>query len=280
MNTYIGEINVLSLENNNLNKMKDWQKAAVTDFNAYVDTFSGLTPEQQNNFTIKKEHSLRVAANARHLATTLNFSEEDVKIAVLAAVFHDIGRFRQIAEYSTLNDSVSMDHAELAVAIMKEKQFLANTDEEDKELIYSVILAHNKLEIPRNLNNRELMHARLLRDADKLDILKVLTDYYQNKNQPANNMLTWDLPKSSKVSAGVVKEVLAGKLVTKKEVLSETDVKIMQLSWIYDFNYKPAVEMVLRNRYHEKIYNSLPKNDQIFEIYRKIKVFAENKMME
>jgi hypothetical protein len=195
-------------------------------------------------------------------------------------VFHDIGRFRQIAEYSTLNDSVSMDHAELAVAIMKEKQFLANTDEEDKELIYSVILAHNKLEVPRNLNNRELMHARLLRDADKLDILKVLTDYYQNKNQPANNMLTWDLPKSSKVSAGVVKEVLAGKLVTKKEVLSETDVKIMQLSWIYDFNYKPAVEMVLRNRYHEKIYNSLPKNDQIFEIYRKIKVFAENKMME
>jgi hypothetical protein len=154
-------------------------------------------------------------------------------------------------------------------------------NEESRNLIFTTIIYHNKFELPRTLDNKEVIHARLLRDADKLDILKVLTDYYAGKNQSVNHMLTWELPKASpKVSDGVVKEVLAGKLVSKKEVKSETDVKIMQLSWIYDINYKTTVGMILRNRYFEKIYNSLPKNDQIFEIYRKIKVFAENKMME
>ncbi len=260
--------------------MEDWYNSAVNDFEVYVNSFSGLTSEQQDSFSIKKDHSLRVAGNSRQLAVSMNLGEEDEKVAVLAALFHDIGRFSQIVEYNTLNDAVSADHAVLAVEILKDKQFLSNVNEESRNLVYTIILHHNKFELPRTLDNKEVIHARLLRDADKLDILKVLTDYYTGKNQTANHMLTWELPKSSKVSAGVVKEVLAGKLVSKKEVKSETDVKIMQLSWIYDINYKTTVGMILRNRYFDKIYNSLPKNDQIFEIYRKIKVFAENKMME
>lgn len=73
--------------------------------------------------------------------------------------------------------------------------------------------------------------------------------------------------------------MLAGKLVSKKNIVSEIDVKIMQLSWVYDFNFRPAFEYLLKNRYLENVYNSLPKNDLVIEIYRKIKVFAENKIM-
>lgn len=258
--------------------MEDWYQAAVSDFELYVNSFSGLSPDQQRNFTVKKEHTLRVAANARHLVEALNLSPEEEQTVLLAAVFHDIGRFSQIAEFSTLDDSVSTDHAELSGQVVKDKNYLNAVNEKMQEVIYNSILLHNKFELPRNIGGETLVIARLLRDADKLDILKVLTDYYTAKNQPANHMLTWDLPQSSKVSPAVEKEILAGKLVTRKEVKSETDVKIMQLSWIYDINYKPTVELILRNRYLDKIYNSLPKNDQIFDIYRKIKVFAENKM--
>jgi len=260
--------------------MKDWYQSVVNDFESYVNLFSGLNPEQQRNFSIKKEHTLRVAGNARQLAGLLNLTPEEEQIAIIAAVFHDIGRFKQIAEFSTLDDSVSMDHAELAVEILKEKQFLEFLSNEMREQVLSTILLHNKYELHRNLAAEELFQAQLLRDADKLDILKVLVEYYTTRNQPVNHMLTWELPKSSTVSPGVVKEIMAGKLVSKKEVKNETDVKIMQLSWIYDINFKPTVELILRRRYLENIYNSLPKNDQIFEIYRKVKVFAENRMME
>lgn len=258
--------------------MEDWYQSAVGDFESYVGSFSDLTPEQQRNFTIKKDHTLRVAANAKHLAEALNLSPDEDQAAVLAAVFHDIGRFSQIAEFSTLDDAVSTDHAVLSVDIVKNKNYLSAIDEKMQEVIFNAILLHNKFELPRNLGGETLVIAQVLRDADKLDILKVLTDYYTAKNQPVNHMLTWDLPQSSQVSPAVEKEIMAGKLVSRKEVKSDTDVKIMQLSWIYDINFKPAVELILRNRYLDKIYNSLSKNDKVFDIYRKVKVFAENKM--
>jgi hypothetical protein len=260
--------------------MKDWIKSAVNDFEAYVSSFSGLTTEQQNNFTIKKDHSLRVVDNTLLLSAQLGLNDFEEKAVVLAAVFHDIGRFRQIAEFNTLNDATSADHSQIAVDVLKENNMLAKWNEGLQEAVYRIILVHNKFELPPGMPEQEMMLARVLRDADKLDIYKVLTDYYSRKSYPPNHMLTWELPKSSQVSPGVIKEVLSGKMVTKKEVKNEADVKILQMSWVYDINYKYTVGQVFRNRYLEKIYDSLPKNDPVIEIYRKIKVYGENKMME
>ena len=260
--------------------MENWVKSSTDLFETYVQSFTGLSLEQSNNFNIKKEHSLRVAANSKNLAASLNLNEEDEKIAVLAGLFHDIGRFRQLVEFNTLDDNVSDDHAQAGVEILQEKGFLNQWDENVQNLVVTAVLHHNKFELPKKLNDRELLHARLLRDADKLDILKVLTDYYSEKNHRPNHTLTWDLPKATQVSPGVVKEVLSGKMASKSEIKSEMDVKVMQLSWVYDINFKPSIEMIFKNRFLEKIYNTLPKNDTIIEIYRKIKVFAENKMMK
>ena len=260
--------------------MKDWVKSSVSDFETYVNSFTGLTSDQQNNFNIKKDHTLRVADNVQQLSAHLGLNDFEEKATMLAAVFHDIGRFPQIAQYNTLNDAVSADHAQVAVDVLKEKNLLSKWNEGLQEVVYRIILLHNRFELPASLADQELLLARVLRDADKLDIFKVLTDYYSRKNNPPNHMLTWELPKSSQISQGVVKEVLSGKLVSKKEVKNESDVKIMQMSWIYDINFKYTIGLIFRNRYMEKIYDSLPKNDQVIEIYRKLKVYAENKMME
>lgn len=260
--------------------MEDLVKSSTDFFNIYVDSFSGLTTDQQKNFRIKKDHTFRVTENSRMLASSLDLSEEDVNIAVVSAIFHDIGRFRQLVDFNTFNDNESEDHAETAIGILKENNILQSLVEETQELIFLTIRLHNKLQLPSKLNSRQLLHSSLLRDADKLDILKVLTDYYSDRNQVPNHTLTWELPKATQVSPAVAKEILAGKMVSKNEVKSEMDVKIMQLSWIYDINFKASIELIIKNRFMEKIYNTLPKNDMVIEIYRKIKVFAENKLME
>jgi putative nucleotidyltransferase with HDIG domain len=260
--------------------MEKWEKTSIDLFESYINTFSGLKEEQLKNFAIKKEHSKRVADNSKRLAELLKLEPEDTKLAVIIALFHDIGRFKQLVKYGTFNDTVSEDHAEMAVEILKEKGFLNELNSEELEIVFTAIRLHNKLELPQKLNERELLHARILRDADKLDILKVLSDYYTDRSQMPNHTLTWELPKATQVSPGVVKEVLGGRLVSKKEVKSEMDVKIMQLSWVYDINFKSSIEMIFQNRFLEKIYSTLPKNDTVIEIYRKIKVFAENKLLE
>jgi len=191
-----------------------------------------------------------------------------------------MGRFKQLVDYNTFSDSKSVDHAELSTEILQKKEFLQKIDCHEEELIYIVMSLHNKFELPKKLTECQFLHARLLRDADKLDIFKVLTDYYTNLNSAANHTLTWELPKGIEVSPAVKEAVLAGKLVAKQDVASEIDVKIMQLSWVYDINFKPTFEYLLGNRSLEKIYTTLPPKDIIIDIYRKVKVFAENKLMD
>jgi len=260
--------------------MEEWVKLSTNFFNNHVNSFSNLSEEQVMNFAIKREHSFRVAEISGVLATALQLGNQDKKIAWLSGLFHDIGRFTQLVDHNTFNDSKSLNHAELSTEVLRKEEIFQKIDCDEDELIYTAIVLHNKFELPKKLSERQLLHARLLRDADKMDILKVLTDYYSDRNGTPNHTLTWELPKGIEVSPAVKKEVLAGKLVMKQDVVSEIDVKIMQLSWVYDINFKPTFEYLLRNRFLEKIYNTLPKKDIIIDIYRKVKVFAENKLLD
>ena len=260
--------------------MKSCTDSPTALFTAYVDSFHNLNESQIKNFAIKKEHSLRVSEIAQWISLKLELDDTNASIAKLAALFHDIGRFSQLIEYDTFDDSKSVDHAERSVEILKKEGFLQKLGCDSEELVFSTILAHSKYKIPVRLNETELLHAKILRDADKLDIFKVLSDYYSQRNVQAKHTLTWELPKGNSISENVERDILAGKVVYKKDVVSEVDVKIMQLSWVYDLNFKCTVEYALRQRFFEKIYNSLPKNDKIIDIYRKIKVFGENKIME
>lgn len=259
--------------------MKEWVEISNSKFESYISSFSELTENQTKNFGIKKDHSLRVADLAHFLAEKLEFDDDMIQAAYLSGLFHDIGRFKQLVEFDTFNDEKSVDHAELSVSVIEEGNFLDDHDSEIKNLILIAIQNHNKFKIQEGLSDSELKLVKLLRDADKLDILKVISEYYSQRNSSPNHTLTWELPKGSAVSLNVSKEVLAGKMVSKTNLVSEIDIKILQLSWVYDINYRPAIEYLLRNRYLENIYNSLPKNDQVIEIYRKIKVFAENRIL-
>jgi putative nucleotidyltransferase with HDIG domain len=259
--------------------MKEWITISINWFNNYCSLFTKLTESQQLNFAIKRDHSLRVADIALLLADKLEWTDEEKQIAFLIGLLHDIGRFSQVVEFDTFSDDKSIDHAENAVKILKEGNLFEVLNFENKELVFAAILNHNKFKISDGITGQELIHAKLIRDADKMDIFKVLTEYYLKRNGKLNHTLTWELPKGTVVSPSVAKEVLAGKMVSKKNVASEIDVKIMQLSWVYDLNFRTTFEYLAKHRYLESVYNSLPKNDLVIEIYRKIKVYSENKIM-
>ena len=259
--------------------MKELISVSTEWFNNYCNSFKNLTENQQLNFNVKKEHSQKVAELALLFSNKLEWTEDEQKNAFLVGLLHDIGRFKQLVDFDTFNDEKSIDHANSAVEILMGVSIFEDLNIANKELFFAAIANHNKFKIEEGLSGQQLLHAKLIRDADKMDILKVLTEYYLKRNVSANHSLTWDLPKGTIVSPAVTKEILSQKLVSKKNVLSELDVKIMQLSWVYDLNFRPTYEYLLKNRYLESIYNSLPKNDLVIDIYRKIKVFVENKIM-
>lgn len=259
--------------------MEEWVNLSKKQFDNYFNSFTGLTEEQQTNFLIKKNHSLRVAELCYFLADKLQLDEDERYLAYFVGLFHDIGRFKQLLEYNTFNDSISVDHAEYSVEVLKDGNFRTKLTERQFEVALLTINWHNKRELPKNLTEDERTIAQLLRDADKLDILKVLTDYYTKPKVVPNHTLTWEMPKGVTVSPAVSKQILSGKLVAKDKVQNEMDIKVMQLSWVYDINFKPSFELIMEKRFLEKIYNSLPKNDGVINIYRKVKVYAENKFI-
>jgi len=260
-------------------EMNDWVNFTNERFLNYVNSFKNLSAEQTKNFIIKKNHSLRVAKQCLFLATKLDLNDNDRKLVYATGLFHDVGRFRQLVEYHTFHDTKSVDHAELSLQVIQEENFLDVLNENQKQLVFMAIRLHNKFMLPKNLSEDENLFSKILRDADKTDIFRVITDYYTNKKAEPNHTLTWELPKSNSVSASVLKEINNEKLVSKENVKSDVDVKIMQLSWVYDVNFTPSFELILKERFLEKIYSTLPKNDGIIEIYRKVKMFTENKVL-
>ena len=253
------------------------QQELTNHFNTYYDSFKNLSEEDRRNFKIKKDHSFRVAELAGMLANSLKMNDSEKELAWFVGLFHDIGRFLQLSKFGTFHDAKSVDHAEYSVKVLDETGIIKLVGNENEKIISAAILNHNKFKIEKRLSEKELLFAKILRDADKLDIFKVLTDYYTVNNSSPNHTLTWELPKGKEVSKAVVKEILAGKLVSKKNVVSEIDVKIMQMSWVFDLNYKVSFEYLLQKRFLEKIYNSLPKNDLVIDIFKRVKMFAGNK---
>ena len=106
-------------------------------------------------------------------------------MARLIALLHDIGRFEQSkmsSDVYDIADATFFDHAQYGVKILFEDNLIRNfiDDNSYDNIIYKAILNHNRLEIEEGLNEKELLHAKIIRDADKIDNFRVkLTENFK-----------------------------------------------------------------------------------------------------
>ena len=119
----------------------------------------------------------------------LPLNEEDIHIASLAGLLHDIGRFNQIVRYHNYSDGDIFDHATEGVKILFDDGLINKFDftDKEKEIIRFSILNHNKFLMDECLDEDILKHAKLIRDVDKLDIVylfcRILSNYFSNNRQ-------------------------------------------------------------------------------------------------
>ena len=62
--------------------------------------------------------------------------------------------------------------------VLREKEILDLLDKRSRDMIFKSILNHNRLRIPEGETESVAFFSKLLRDADKIDIYRVVTDYY------------------------------------------------------------------------------------------------------
>ena len=72
-----------------------------------------------------------------------------------------------------------------------------------------------------------------------------------------------NLPTDGPVNNAVLDQIRAHKTVSKKNIQSEVDFRLMQLSLVFDINYSPAYKLIADSNVLEMISSILPKDINI-----------------
>ena len=123
---------------------------------------------------MKIDHTYRVALCAR-IAQSLALPPEDVDLAWLSGILHDVGRFEQLRRYNTFIDAQSVSHAALSVAVLFDEGRIRDylDDAGADALLRTAVEWHSAFRLPEALDDRTRLFCQILRDADKIDILRV-----------------------------------------------------------------------------------------------------------
>lgn len=244
---------------------------ALTEFKSFTDNYL----DYGKMITLKIDHTLRVVELCENIAKSLNLTNEEVFIAKIIGLLHDIGRFEQWKEYKTYKDIDSVDHADLGVEILKKDNYLRKYIEDDKydDIILKSICYHNKHMISDDLDEKTIMFAKLIRDADKLDILYLYTD--GNLELELDNEFTKDIYES----------LLNKNTISRKDIHTKTDRLSITFGFIFDINYEYSFKYLKDKKYFdtiidiykEKLDNEVFKN-QLEEIRKTINNYIEVKL--
>ncbi|MBD3418978.1 MAG: HD domain-containing protein [Chitinivibrionales bacterium] len=248
-----------------------------TFFADYVLGYYGDDREVNEAIKIKEDHSRRVVREMLDIADSLNLREEQRCIAEIVALLHDIGRFEQYRQYRTFADAKSKNHAHLGVIALVNHDVMRHLYSDDGDLILNVISHHNVLRIPPSRDNEYLMYLKMLRDADKIDILHVLSKYYLSDSQSRVPALELDLADDPVVSDRIFDEIVRGNNAQLKDVETLNDFKALQMAWVFDINFQRAFEIVRQRSYLKRLYESMPHSERINLIYAATSEYLERK---
>lgn len=67
----------------------------------------------------KLDHTFYVVDNSEYLASKLNLDQEQIEVAKLIALFHDLGRFYEARDYKSFRENINkVDNATLSVKLL------------------------------------------------------------------------------------------------------------------------------------------------------------------
>ncbi len=244
----------------------------------YIYSFQSEDEIDNHNYNLKREHTNKVIGYTEVLTRSLKCDEDTILIAEMSALLHDVGRFEQYRIYKSFLDSESKDHAEIALKLIEENGWLDTLTKFSKNMIKKVIYYHNKYSISETENPAVVFISKILRDADKIDILDIASKEFSEETKIKNPAFSYNLKESDEISRPVLLSMLSGKMPNKSDLRTVADFKMLQISLVYDINFRESFLIINKNKYLKRIFETLPLNDEIYEAYNKARVYVENRL--
>lgn len=215
---------------------------------AYVDTFRDSQGRLGKMLELKLNHTLRVVANAGLIEAGGNFDEDERRAAIDAALLHDTGRYEQLTRFNSFNDATTIDHAVLSHDLVRDFGWLEGRA--DRQAILDAILFHNRKELPEGLDRVTTAAAKTVRDADKLDIFRVLEELVATTDWRTDSRAFWSLPIDKAPNPKVIETIRRGEAVDYSDIQSLADFVLIQVGWIRSGLYYATSRRLACDRGH------------------------------
>lgn len=212
-------------------------------FADYVRAYDPADPKVR----LKIDHTYRVAALCEQIARSIPLSEEDTDLAWLAGLLHDVGRFEQLRRYGTFEDAKSIDHAACSEEVLFEQGHIRDylDDASADPLLRTAVRWHSAYRLPEGLDENTLRLCHILRDADKIDILRV------NVETPLEEIynVTTEALRTSDVTPEVLDAFYGHHAVLRTLKRTPVDNVVGHASLVYELVFPESLREVSRQGY-------------------------------
>jgi hypothetical protein len=244
------------LEKKDLIYFREW-------FNNFCKKYYLENTEENKNILLKEKHSHFVSENAILIAKGESFGANHIMVAETAALFHDVGRFPQYARYKTFLDKVSVNHGQLGAETLFSEGILSSLSQRESDMIINSVRFHNAFAVPEDSDEETARFIRLVRDSDKIDIWRVFCEYYEGPKEGRADAVPLGLPESDEYSKEAIATINSMQVVKLSHVKTMTDLKLLQLSWIFDLNFRSSFRLARDLGRVSRMAGVLPETDDI-----------------
>ena len=266
------------MKHNKLTSLKNWTGSYISSFYCDDDFIN-------SKIKLKHIHTMKVTEIIHWLADKIGLDNEHLELAEALGLLHDIGRFEQIKRYRTFSDKDSISHAMLGLEVIRENNILEDISIFKQQVLLAGVKHHSDMfvTLEEGLPVITDLYVRMIRDADKIDIYRVIEETNKLLGNPENkeHLVTLGITEdelTDDFSQEVLDSVILRKQADYTKVHTLTDRKLLQLCWIYDINFTYSLKRVVDDGYVQLFFDILPKNDDLLRAKISVRDYIEQKI--
>lgn len=219
-----------------------------TQFNEFIKKYDIKNNER---IALKVAHMLRVMNVNMQFAKYQNLDDENIALAGIIGLLHDIGRFVQVEKYNTFIDAESINHCDAGVELLFSYN-LINFFVPDTKYHFTIqkaISNHGKMEIEDNLDEHTLLHCKLIRDSDKTDIYEVML------TENPDTVFDGPFIPDAEINPNSLNSFYNHTMVKKSDVNTVLDDYVRKVAFVYNYYFKENLKYIKEQNYINRMTN-------------------------
>ncbi len=143
--------------------------------------------------------------------------------------------------------TVGINHGEMSIKVLFENNLIRKFIPNNKydEIIKTAVINHNRAHIEDGLDKKSILFSQIIRDADKIDILKTIT----LPETDLKGIFWYEDFDIAKINENLIEDLKTIKYIYYSKIQNNADQILIFYGYIFNFNFPTSLEIISRNKY-------------------------------